>query len=131
VPRPDFTGAQLKLKRSIELRVDLVDRIDRFRKDAPYRFAVSHRPVEDDLTEWTVKVVDAKPIPRGLRQRGTDSPARDHRGGTRRRRSARGHYEDLEAFRQRFRDEGKESEEEIIMDVMDLFHGLGRPSLRV
>jgi hypothetical protein len=40
-------------------------------------------------------------------------------------------YEDLEVFRQRFRDEGEESEEEIIMDVMDLFHGLGHPSLRV
>jgi phosphoglycolate phosphatase-like HAD superfamily hydrolase len=40
-------------------------------------------------------------------------------------------YADLEAFRQRYRDEGKEMEEEIIMDVMDLFHGLGHPSLRV
>jgi hypothetical protein len=36
-------------------------------------------------------------------------------------------YADLEAFRQRYRDEGKEMEEEIIMDVMDLFHGLGLP----
>jgi hypothetical protein len=40
-------------------------------------------------------------------------------------------YRLLDDIRLRFRAEGREWEEEIVMDVMDLFHGAAHPRLRV
>ena len=63
VTGPDFSGARLKLQRAIQLHHLISGEIGEFVDAAPYKFRVTSRAVEDSREEWTLTVVDVKPVP--------------------------------------------------------------------